>query len=293
MTCATDTDYLDHSVFITKNYAAAWGLYERLGFTLSPPSRHKLSVAEGEPPVLGCTANRCAYFGENYIELIGIVDEHARDPWGSLREIEPYEGLRGMSFGLGAAPDALARLRTVGLAGSGVLSLRRPVDTVDGTRVVRANAIHLDRSKTPEGFLTVAEHLTPHYVHQDRYLHHANGAKHLRSILLVLPDNELEGYRERYAAMFSRPGQTEGARRVFQLRLGRVEIMPLSRLDEALPDETAPALPFIAAITVAVADSRAARTLIETNGISTRPLADGFFVSARDAHGASVIFQQT
>lgn len=74
------TDYLDHSVFITRDYEKVWARYEELGFTLSPASRHRIAVAEGEPPVLGCTANRCAYFGENFIELIGVVDENARDP---------------------------------------------------------------------------------------------------------------------------------------------------------------------------------------------------------------------
>jgi para-nitrobenzyl esterase len=39
-----------------------------------------------------------------------------------------------------------------------------------------------------------AEHLTPEYVHQPRYLNHANGARRLASVTPVVADHELPAY---------------------------------------------------------------------------------------------------
>jgi Glyoxalase-like domain len=191
-------------VVITRQHEQTWARYAELGFTLSPPSRHEVTTVAGGPLVPSCTANRCAYFGESFIELIGIVDDTAPDPWRALPLIDPerggYQGLRGASFGVTDSDAALARLSAAGLAGSGVLSLRRPVDTPDGPRTMRARSVHIDRSKSTEGILHTAEHLTPEYVHQPRYLTHANGARWLDAVLLVVEDGELAGYRDRYGA---------------------------------------------------------------------------------------------
>lgn len=293
MTHATDFDYLDHSVFITRDFEAAWSRYESLGFTLSPSSRHKVTTETGGPLVPSCTANRCAYFGESFIELIGIVDDTAPDPWHALPLIdEAYQGLRGASFGFGDSESALRRLRSVGLAASGVLSLQRPVQTPEGPRTMRARSVHIDRTKTPEGILHTAEHLTPQYVHQPQFLQHANGAQRLDAVMLVVADREITAYRDRYAAMLGRPATADGSRQVFQLRIGRVELVPAAALDDVLPGEVAPVLPFFAAHAVEVTDLTAARLLIEGHEIATHELPGGFFVSALDACGAAVVFRQ-
>lgn len=285
-------DYLDHSVVITRRFTQTWHRYEELGFTLSPESRHKVTTVAGGPLVPSCTANRCAYFGESFIELIGIVDDTAPDPWRVLPLIETYDGLRGASFGFGDSTAALAWLRSVGLAGSGVLSLQRPVDTPDGPRMMSARSVHIDRSKTPEGILHTAEHLTPDIVHQPRYLTHPNGARYLDAVLLVVDDGELADYRDRYAALLGRPGEGDPRRWAFQLRVGRVEIIAASVMNEVLPGETAPVLPFFAAQAVAVASLPDTRKLVEDNGIATHDLPNGFFVRAADALGAAVIFRE-
>ena len=292
MTHGRDTDLVDHSIMITREYGEAWARYGELGFTLSPESRHRVTTEAGGPLVPSCTANRCAYFGESFIEVIGIVDDTAPDPWDVLPLVDRYGGLHGASFGFGDSTSALARLRSVGLASSGVLSLQRPVDTPDGPAVVRARSVHIDRAKTPEGILHTAEHLTPQHVHQPRFLRHPNGARYLDSVVLVVADDEGGAYVDRYAAMLGRQSTSDGPARVFRLRVGSVRIVPVSALADVLPGEAVPALPYFAAVGVGVADVDAARDLVKGNGIPTHDLPEGFFVSAADAFGAAVVFRQ-
>jgi len=202
---------VDHTVFLTRRYEETWRRYEELGFTLSPPSRHFASRTDGGELVPSCTANRCAYFGGSFLELIGIVDEEAGDPWRVL-----------------------------------------PI-------------------------LHTAEHLTPEYVHQPRYLEHPNGARAVARVLLVVPDDEVAAYEDRYAVI------TGGE--------PLVDIAGVSDLDAVLPGELPKEPPYFAAHGVAVADLAHARRLIERH-VPTTTHDLGFFVSAENACGAAVSFME-
>ncbi|WP_410617998.1 VOC family protein [Amycolatopsis sp. cmx-8-4] len=269
---------IDHTVFLTRGYERTWRRYEELGFTLSPPSRHFASRSEGGELLPSCTANRCAYFGGSFLELIGIVDAAAGDPWRVLPILdERGDGLHGVSFGCDDSEAAERRLREAGLSTSGVLSLQRDVELPEGTRTARFRSVHISRDKTPEGILHTAEHLTPEYVHQPRYLDHPNGARRVAGILLVVADDEVENYRRRYDVI------TGGE----QL----VDIVGASDLDAVLPGETAPRLPCFAAHGVAVDDLDKARKLVERH-VPTTTRDRGFFVRAEDAYGAAVYFEE-
>ncbi|MFI5607145.1 VOC family protein [Amycolatopsis sp. NPDC051903] len=279
---------LDHTVFLARDYAAVWQLHERLGFTLSPPSRHKAARTSGSEPALSCTANRCAYFGDSFIELIGIVDADAGDPWHVLPIVALGDGLHGLSFGGEDSATAERRLREAGLSTSGVLALQRDVDLPEGPRTARFRSVHLRRDRTPEGILHTAEHLTPEYVHQPRYLTHPNGAKGLHSVQLVVADAELPAYLERYEQILGRPPSGTS----FPLGTGRLDLVPAGRLDEVLPGELAPRLPYFAAQTVAVENLDAARKFAAEAGVPTVDTRDGFFVPAAHAGGAALGFAE-
>ncbi|MBA8927179.1 hypothetical protein BC739_004385 [Kutzneria viridogrisea] len=274
-----DIDYLDHTVFITRDFGAAWRAYEQLGFTLSPESRHFVTERAGGPLVPSCTANRCALFGESFIELIGVVDESAPDPWRVRPLVDRYNGLHGYSFGCHDSEAAERRLRAVGLSSSGVLNLQRDVDTPDGVRTVRARSVHIDRARTPEGIVHTAEHLTRQFVHQQRYLVHANGARGLAAVYLVVPTAERDEYTARYELMLDRPARDNA----FQLRTGRVEIVTTAEYAAIFPGSQPPAVPGVAAQTVAVTDLRQARELVHSSGFATVDTASGFFVAAAGA----------
>ncbi|MEV8608577.1 VOC family protein [Amycolatopsis sp. NPDC051373] len=278
---------LDHTVFLAQHYERVWQLYEQLGFTLSPPSRHFAAGTSGSEPTLSCTANRCAYFGGSFVELIGIVDAKAGDPWHVLPIVARGDGLHGVSFGVPDTEAAERRLREAGLSKSGVLSLQRDVDTPEGPRTARFRSVHLLRDRTPEGILHTAEHLTPEYVFQPQFLSHANTAKGLDSVQLVVADADLPAYTRRYEQILDQK-PTDNS---FALSTGRLDLVPATRLDDVLPGEQAPRLPYFAAQTVAVETLTPARKLAADAGLPTVDLRDGgFFVPAAHAGGAALGF---
>ncbi|MFC6938102.1 VOC family protein [Actinomadura yumaensis] len=139
-----------HTGILTRDLDGLERTFTSFGFTLSPRSRHLLNERPGQPPVLGCTANRCALFGGAYIELLGIVDESAPDPWNTKAMADQYEGFRILNLDTDDAEATDRRLTAAGLRTSGVLDLEREVDTEDGPRTMRARAAHLDPRSTPE-----------------------------------------------------------------------------------------------------------------------------------------------
>ncbi|GGT60848.1 VOC family protein [Actinomadura citrea] len=285
-----DIHGLHHTGIVVRDLGLLERTYISLGFTLSPRSRHLLNERPGKPPVPGCTANRCALFGGAYIELLGIVDESAPDPWHTKAMVDQYEGFRLLNFDTDDAEAADRRLTGAGLRTSGVLDLERDVDTEEGTRTMRARAVHLDPRSTPEGYVGIAQHLTREYVHQPRYLRHPNGARALEAVLIVVDDAGLDAVVSRYAAILQTSPVRRGHLTVVELAEGRLELVRASDAERALPGEPVPAASYPAAMTIAVDDLAAARTLVENGGTATRTVGGGFFVSARDAGGAGLTF---
>ncbi|WSY62163.1 VOC family protein [Nocardia sp. NBC_00881] len=283
-------DAIHHTGILTRDLDGLERRYTDLGFTLSPRSRHLLSARPGELPTEGCTANRCALFGGSYLELLGIVDESAPDPWHTKAMADDYEGFRLLNLETGDIEAARGQLVAAGVHASGILDLERDVETEDGPRTVRARAVHVDPSSTPEAMLGVAQHLTREYVHQPRYLSHPNGARGITAVLIVAVDAEAAAITERYCRILGASAVRNGARAVLEMGAGQLEIVRASDAVAVLPREPIPAPSYLAAMTIAVDELGVARGIIEDAGVPTHGTAEGFFVSARDAYGAGLFF---
>ncbi|MEU4839714.1 VOC family protein [Nocardia testacea] len=288
-----DINGFHHVGIVNRDLDTMEATYRAFGFTLSPRSRHMLSERPGAPLTAGCTANMCALFGDSYIELLGIVDDSAPDPWHTKQMVEQHEGLRILSFETADAAGSDARLGAAGLPTSGVLDLERPVDTEHGPAVLRARSVHLDPRSTTEGYIGIAQHLTREYVLQPRYLTHPNGALGLSAVLIVAADVELDAVVGRYRHVLGVAPETAGPATVLTCGTARVEIVPASAAPEMLPGEIAPAPSYLAALTVVVGDIGRARKLVEDAGAETRTTGSGFFVSGRDACGSGLFFSAT
>ncbi|MFI0942850.1 VOC family protein [Streptomyces sp. NPDC021020] len=280
----SDIRGIHHIGIVTRDLERLEEVYTALGFTLSPRSRHMLAPRPGADPVPGCTANRCALFGDSSIELLGIVDEDAPDPWRTKAIADEYEGFRLLNLETGDAEATDRRLTSAGLRTSGVLALEREVHTPQGTRTVRARAAHLAPGTTPEGYIGVAQHLTREHVHQTRYLTHRNTVSGIASILIVVADAEFDAVCDRYTRILGTGATQEGPIGVLDAGTARLHVVRVSDVDAVLPGETRPAPSYFAAVTVSVSDLVAARTAAEAAGVETRSIpGGGFFVSARDA----------
>ncbi|MEU1216469.1 VOC family protein [Streptomyces sp. NPDC005791] len=285
-----DIQGIHHAGILTRDLDGLERAYASFGFTLSPRSQHLLGGRPGQAPMPGCTANRCALFGRSYIELLGIVDESAPDPWHTKAMADEYEGFRLLDLDTDDAEFAGQRLVAAGLRTSGVLELERDVDTEEGTRTVRARAVHIDPRSTPEGYLGIAQHLTRRYVHQPRYLSHRNGARGLGAVLMVADDAEYDAITNRYVRMLRATPEHCGPITALEMSAARLEIVRASDAEEVLPGEPVPAPSYLAAMTVLVDDVDDAREIIESGGTATRSTGYGFFVSARHAYGAGLFF---
>ncbi|KAA9153252.1 VOC family protein [Amycolatopsis acidicola] len=284
-----DIGYLDHTVLLTRELEAVAKLYTDLGFTLSAPSAHRLSTAVGEPLVQAGTANQCAAFGKSYVEILGLVDENAPDPWHVKEMIKVNRGLL-LTAGTGDAEATERRWRAAGFPSTGVRSLERPVETPEGERTLRARGVYLSAETSLGVGFQAGQQLTPEYVHQPHLLRHANGARGLESVLLAVADDAVGEYVDRYSVIFDAQARENGPRYYWQLSAGRFELVAESAFGEILPGEKAPALPFLGAQTFSVENLDVARKLVEDNGIATWDSEGGFFVRAADAFGVSVGF---
>ncbi|MCF3133682.1 VOC family protein [Streptomyces olivochromogenes] len=260
-----------HTGVVTHDLDELARRYTALGFTVSPRSRHLLSAAPGEAPVPGCTANQCVVFADSYIELLGIVDGTAPDPW---RAKELGIGFRLVNFATDDAEATATALSAAGVPAHGVLDLARDVETEDGPRTVKARAVHLDPRSTVEGFVGIAQHLTRNLIHQPRWQDHPNGAHALATVRIAAAEADFDAIVQRYAQLLEAAPERHGTLAVLPVGGARLEIAggaAVSRFE---------------AMTVAVADLAHARRTVEDGGIATETTeagfaADGLFFTER------------
>jgi hypothetical protein len=278
---------LDHIAVMVKDLAAAGAAYERLGFRLTPVSRHSGARTPGGPVEPWGVGNRCAMLRRGYLELMGVLDPALYD--NRVPEfLARYEGIHILAFGCDDADSVADGLGRRGFAAAGVHALARALETPEGERTAKFNLVRLPPEETPEGRVLAIQHLTPAYLWQERYLDHPNGAVALTGLVVCVAD--IEEAAARYARYFDAKPAVEDGRRVFALAAGRFVLTDASGL-RRLCDVAPPTLPFAASFTVAVADIDATAALLVRNGVAFATAGRRLVVPATEAHGATVMFE--
>lgn len=177
---------LDHCACIVQNLAAGAARWERLGFTLTPKSRQRGAVAGRHGMHSWATANRCAILGHSYLELVGVVDPLAFNPWAQF--IARNEGLHILALRTENADAAYAALSARTDALQPPVPRERTVDVDGEPRVMRFRNIFSRDAQWPEARYIVIEHQTPAYLWQPRYMQHDNGACDLVDVTFVADD---------------------------------------------------------------------------------------------------------
>ncbi len=168
---------LDHVVVAVRNLDAAAAAWKALGFTVSPRGTHSAHLGSGNYTVM---------FGDDYIELLGILNEteHNQPTVAFLKE---REGIERTAFTTDDAAAGVAELKARGLAGGGPISFSRPVDLPNGGKGEAAfNIFTWPLDEAPAGLRIFAcQHLTRDTVWIPELQQHANGAQRLVRVEVV------------------------------------------------------------------------------------------------------------
>lgn len=168
---------LDHVVVAVRDLDAAAAAWQRLGFTLSPRGTHSAHLGSG---------NHTIVFGDDYIELLGILNETEHNQ-PTVAFLKGREGIERTAFTTDDAAAGVTELKARGLAGGGPLSFSRPVELPDGSKGEAAfNIFTWPLDEAPGGLRIFAcQHLTRETVWIPELQRHANGARRLNRVEIV------------------------------------------------------------------------------------------------------------
>ena len=277
-------DGIDHVIIGVHDLEAARRIYTRLGFTVSPRGRH---LGRG-------TANYCMMFDADYLELRGIVD--ASQFTDDLdRFLERGEGLNGVVFSTPDADACLAALRAAEVDVLPPMDVSRLIDLPDEEVSLRFKLLHLLPEATPGLHAIISQHLTLDLLRRPDWLSHANGARSVSEVTVVMAD--LKGVADSYAKLFGAAAIVAEERKgIITVRAGPSDILLTTpaafrrrhyevELDDSLP------LPRLAALTLTVADPKATTLYLSGQQVEYETEPDGtVLVPAREACGVLLEF---
>ncbi len=250
---------IDHLLVGVRDLEAAREGYRRLGFTCTPRGSH---IGWG-------TANYCIMFPDDYVELIGVVDR-TKETNGLDSFLERREGLKGIALASDDDDGGYAALHAAGIAAAPPRDLARNLELPEGTVQPRFKLVHLPPDATPQLTAFICRHLTPEMVRRPAWLAHPNGATGLRAITVVVEDPP--ALARAYAGLLG-AGAITPTDEMLTVRVGRAALLfvrpgDLADLYPELDLDDAPAPPYIAGMTVVVADVAEAARVIGANGVA-------------------------
>jgi catechol 2,3-dioxygenase-like lactoylglutathione lyase family enzyme len=170
---------VDHVVVAVRDLEAASAAWARLGFTVSPPGLHS--------PHMG-TGNYTIMFGDDYLELIGVVAETDQNlPTRTF--LAQREGIERTAFTASDAAAGVEELRSRGLTPIGPVQFNRPVDLGHGkTGEAKFSVFRWPLDQQPAGMRIFAcQHHTRNTVWIPELQKHANAATRIIRIELLSP----------------------------------------------------------------------------------------------------------
>lgn len=283
---------LDHVGFMVHGLDAGEALWRRLGFTLSRRSRQMgFDKASGRTQNWA-SANHIVPLRRGYLELIGIVDPAAPNPWAG--HLAKGEGAHILAIRCGRADPTYERLGAVQDAFDPPVDRRRQAPYGDGEREMRFRNIFSRDAATPEARWILIEHQTPEVIWQDALMTHANGAVSLEEV--VLCGRDTRALTDRVGGILSdATRQFEAGVTHFAARGGgSIAVADPVAFAALYEDERPPERPCIAAVRIGVANVARSFDYLTAAGFvahrGERP--DSFWISAAEAGGCVLEFVQ-
>jgi len=274
---------IDHVLVGVDDLDGAARAWRRLGFTLTPRGRH----------VGRMSGNYCIMFGDDYVELIGVVDPSQPEPPNIRMLRQMGQGLIATAMASEGAEATHAGFAAAGLAPLAIADLSRLIELPEGEAETRFRLVQLPAEATPEFRLFVCEHLTPELARRPAWLSHPNGVTGLRSATVAVADPL--ALAAPHGAIFGAGNVvvTDDMLTVFAGR-HRLHFVTPDDLPLLLPEFEVPAelrLPKGIAVSFSVADSAATAACLEEAGVGfDEPVAGHLHVPPAEATGVLVEF---
>ena len=238
---------LDHVLIGVADLEKAKDIYEKLGFTITPRGSH---IGWG-------TANYCIMFGQDYIELLGIVHPDKESNGLDTLLAERGEGLLGMALASDDPVKTRSSLVESNLNPGDLLDLKRKLELPEGDVIPEFKLIRLPTEGVSERSLFICHHLTPELIRRPEWENHKNGTDYIKSIVILVEDpKSLKDYYTRLCGTLN-VTLTDAT---LSVRVGRLTMIFVadSDLDLLFPGLTIsgdwPDLPYIIAMTLATED---------------------------------------
>jgi len=204
---------LDHAVIAVRDLDAAAAEWAALGFRLSPRGTHSPHMGSG---------NYTMMFGEDYIELLGVITEQPHNQ--GLRDfLAGREGLERCAFTTTNAAAGVAALQARGIAANGPVEFGRPVTMPDGSAAeARFSVMHWPAGEAPGGLRIFAcQHHTRGAVWVPELQKQHNGVSGIIRALVATPDPA--GAAANMARLTGSAVQVEGAFHLVPTGPGRAD----------------------------------------------------------------------
>jgi hypothetical protein len=175
----------DHAVILVRSLDQAAATWQRLGFTLAPRGTHSAHLGTG---------NHTIMLDPDYIELMGVLTPTGHNAPSRAFLATRGDGIERMALTTTDAAAGTAAARARGGATGEPLHFERPVDLPGGrTGAAKFSIFEWPPTEAPAGLrLFACQHHTRDTVWLPHLMKHANGARHLRQVLVVAPDPAAE-----------------------------------------------------------------------------------------------------
>lgn len=258
---------LDHVVVLVRDMDSAVTNYQRMGFQMTPRMYHPFG-----------TANNLVMFQSTFLEILGIVKPEDLEGIGILLD-QLLKDKEGVSHFALASDDVSADQREFeekGLEPSHIDGFERAVTLPDGgvTKAV-VSVCSFAQTDTPRVYMFVSRQHVAEAVWVREWQAHPNGVKDVKTLTIVAQDPATP-FVPRFNSLFGTAAVAATNDAVWaQTPNGLIEVLTpqafeakYAGADIALEG----VFPYMAAMTLQVADLAQVRTLLSANGVQFHTL---------------------
>ncbi len=250
---------VDHCVILVRDLDAARARMARLGFCPTPRGVHSEHMG---------THNHCIMLRQGYFEVLAVLKPTpANERWRTA--LERREGLGAIALASEDARGTGAALRAAGVEASEALDFVRPVELPEGAAEARFTVTVIAGEDTPGTSMFVCQHHTREVVWHPGTLDHPNGAVGLAAVTAVAA--EPAQFADAYGRIFGAGSiGRDGEGITIDTGATPINIVTPAALAERFPGavhEPLPKPPYVAALSIAVADVGATVAYLADNDV--------------------------